>query len=281
MAKLLRANLERLRKDRFVSCLFILVFFCSLLFTWMCIDSFQQLTKEGYVRTLDNYYFEMYPYFGAFYGVFVSFFLGIEYSNGCIRNKLVVGHTRTSIFLANFSTCAIGCLLLFGIWFLGSIPCFFFMGPLSIGFTGLLLYIAVALVCAVAFAALYTAISSLVSNTPLSVILCLGLWLAISLTVSALYDRLSCPEMSGGVHMVFIDGVAQFIQEEPKPNPLYLTGWIRTVCEMLLDFLPEGPAVLAQALEIEHPFREMGLGLLFAAVSIFSGSAAFRRKNIQ
>lgn len=281
MAKLLRANLERLRKDRFVSCLFIAVFFCSLLVTWMCIDSFRQLTAAGYEKTLDDYYFEMYPYFGVFYGVFVSFFLGIEYSNGCIRNKLVVGHTRTSIFLANFSTCAIGCLVLFGIWFIGSIPCFFFMGPLSIGFTGLLLYIAVALVCAVAFAALYTVIGSLVSNTPLSVILCIGLWVAMALAVSGLYDRLSCPEMSGGTYMAYIDGAMQLIQEEPKPNPLYLTGWIRTVCEMLLDFIPIGPAVLTNAMEIEHPFRAMGLGLLFTGVSILSGSAAFRRKNIQ
>lgn len=281
MAKLLRANLERLRKDRFVFCLYIVEFLCSLLWTWMAIQSFQDLTAAGYERTLDDYYFQMYPYFGALYGVFVSYFLGIEYSNGCIRNKLVVGHTRSSIFLANFSSCAIGCLVLFGIWFLGSLPCLFFMGPSSVGFTGLLLYIAVALVCAVAFAALYTVIGSLISNTPLSVILCLGLWIALSLASSALYDRLNETELSGGTYMAFIDGVAQFIQEEPKPNPMYLTGWIRTVCEMLLDFIPEGPSILTQAMEIEHPFREMGLGLLFAGVSVLSGSAAFRRKNIQ
>ena len=49
---------------------------------------------------------------GLVAAVFISLFVGSEYSDGTIRNKLVVGHSRMRIYLANLIVCSIACVLI-------------------------------------------------------------------------------------------------------------------------------------------------------------------------
>ena len=49
--------------------------------------------------------------FGLAVALFVSGFFGAEYSDGVIRNKLMVGHKRRDIYLVNFGTCLLAGLI--------------------------------------------------------------------------------------------------------------------------------------------------------------------------
>ena len=52
---------------------------------------------------------------GVVLSAFCSLFVGAEYSDGTIRNKIAVGHSRAAVYLANLVTCsAAGVLICLG-----------------------------------------------------------------------------------------------------------------------------------------------------------------------
>ena len=62
---------------------------------------------------------------GLVAAILTSMFIGSEYSDGTIRNKLVVGHSRMRIYLANLIVCSVACVLIFlayitGVFVVGS-----------------------------------------------------------------------------------------------------------------------------------------------------------------
>ena len=64
---------------------------------------------------VDRFLFYIMIVIGAFSAVCVSQFIGMEYSCGTIRNKLVTGHTRTEIYLAQLVLHILAAVILFHI----------------------------------------------------------------------------------------------------------------------------------------------------------------------
>ena len=57
----------------------------------------------------------------AFFALFTPFFLGTEYSEGTIRNKLATGMTRTQIYAASFLTMVIALTVMTAAWLAGGL----------------------------------------------------------------------------------------------------------------------------------------------------------------
>ena len=129
----------------------------------------------------------------------------------------------------------------------------------------------------VSFAVLYTVVGSLSSNKAMTIIYTLAVFIVFAISASALYDRLCEPEMNEGMTIVG----SQLVPMEPTPNPLYLSGTIRTVCEVALELLPTGQALLLSDVAIEYPIRAIGLSVVFTIVTLFAGSMLFSRKDIR
>lgn len=277
MSKLLSANLARLWKDKVFWITMISVFLFSLINMWNSDRSAEAMTQSGFIVTLDDYYFNMAPYSGLVCAVFISLFLGTEYSDGTMRNKLTVGHTRNHVYLANFFTGFIACLFLIAAWFLGGLPGIFLIGPFEMGFLGFLVYLLITICFTATLSAIYTFVSTMSSNKALTIVFALLVWLGMALAASALNDHLSEPEMNGG--MAYVDGAFKML--DPTPNPLYLTGGTRILCECLLDLLPVGQAILMMDAAIEHPVRQIVFSLLLAVIAVVGGFVAFRKKDIK
>lgn len=253
MRKLITANFHRFSKDRFSWCVLGIVVILSLGNVFNSVGSFETMAASGYAVSLDEYYFNQAPLIGAFLALLISMFLGTEFSEGTIRNKLCIGHKRDEIFLSNFISCAFASIVLTVVWLLSSGLLFGLIGPLEMEVSKFIGCIFVAVGFAVSFAALYTVIGSLSSNKAMTIIYTFAVFIILVMAASALYDRLSEPEMHTGMTIVG----NQFVEMEPTPNPLYLSGATRTVCEVALELLPTGQALLLSDVAIEYSFRDL------------------------
>lgn len=277
MCKLITANFFRLRKDRFSWCVVGIIVILSLVNVFNSARSYEAMTASGYIMSLDDYYFNQAPLIGAFLAILISMFLGTEFSEGTICNKLCIGHKRNEIFLSNFISCMLATIVLTAVWLLISALLFGLIGPLEMEVSKFIGYIFVAVGFAVSFAALYTVIGSLSSNKAMTIIYTFAVFIVFAIAASALYDRLCEPEMNQGMTLVG----TQIVEMEPTPNPLYLSGATRTICEVALELLPTGQALLLSDVAVEYPVRAIALSVVFTIMTLLVGSMLFRKKDIK
>ena len=278
MCKLIAANFHRFSRDRFSWCVVGIVVILSLASVFNSAGSFEAMAARGYAVSLEDCYFNQAPLIGAFLALLISMFLGTEFSEGTIRNKLCIGHKRNEIFLSNFITCAFASIVLTAVWLLICTLLFGLIGPLEVEVSEFVGYIFVAMGFAVSFAALYTVIGSLSSNKAMTIIYTFAVFIILAMAASALDDRLCEPEIN---EIMTYNNYGAVVMQESAPNPLYLSGMIRTVCEVALELLPTGQALLLSNVAIEDPVRAISLSVVFTTVTLLVGSMLFRRKDIK
>ena len=278
MRKLITANFHRFSKDRFSWCVVGIVVILSLASVFNSAGSFEAMAARGYAVSLEDCYFNQAPLIGAFLALLISMFLGTEFSEGTIRNKLCIGHKRNEIFLSNFITCAFASIVLTAVWLLICTLLFGLIGPLEVEVSEFVGYIFVAMGFAVSFAALYTVIGSLSSNKAMTIIYTFAVFIILAMAASALDDRLCEPEIN---EIMTYNNYGAVVMQESAPNPLYLSGMIRTVCEVALELLPTGQALLLSNVAIEDPVRAIAMSAVFTIVTLLVGSMLFRRKDIK
>lgn len=140
MNKLLRANFAYLFKNKGFKVTMILIPSVALLynvFFWLIIIAFKSSFSPELVEELYMMFSGSQQFMGAFNLNFSTYFIFIvsammiskEFTYGTIRNKIIIGHKRSKIFLSTFITqitfCLMGLLLsaislfLFGLMFFG------------------------------------------------------------------------------------------------------------------------------------------------------------------
>lgn len=235
------------------------------------------MAADGYVKPLEYFYFDLAPYIAAIMGLFVSLFLGTEHSDGTLRNKLIVGHSRTNVFLTNFIVCLAGCLAITAAWLIGGLPGLFLIGPFEMGFSGFAVYCLIAIGMTAAFTAIFVWVATSSTNKALTVVFTIILFAVMVMIGSAVYERLSEPEFNSG--MAFIDG--EFVEMDATPNPLYISGTLRIIFEWFRDLMPMSQAINMALAPIEHPLRVI-TGSIFTSVIITAlGVISFRKKVLR
>ena len=280
MSKLLRANFSRMKKDVGFWIITAAVLIISILevINNAYIDA-TVYPEEG--KTILNYLlFQTIPAMGMVYAIFIAMFIGKEYSNGTIRNKLIVGHTRANIYLANFITCLTGSLIIYSMIFIGS----FGAGiPLLGGWKGkiseLITYIIVGAFLSAALASLLTVFGMLCTRRSVTAVTAMVFAFALMLAASIIYGRLAEPEMTQDLVSVTVDGVVEL--SEPHPNPLYVSGSMRKIYEFLMQFLPTGQGILLANQEITNPVLNIIYSVIITVAVNFCGLFAFRKKDLK
>lgn len=277
MNKLISANFARLKKDKIFWISITVILICSVAGMLNGCRQANVMEESGYMVSLDSYYFNFAPAIGLFCAIFIALFLGTEYSDGTIRNKLAVGHTRTHIYLSNFVVCFVACLAFVAVWLIGGLVGIPFLGVWEIGAGGFFLFVLIAVLFTAALAGIFTLLSALSTNRAITVVITIICFLGLLVLASIIYNRLCESEFLSGM-VITAEGMEM---RDPTPNPNYISGSLRTFFEWVLDLLPTGHGILMANVETAHPIRQIILSMLIAFGSIVSGIFLFQKKDIK
>ena len=269
MLKLLRADFFCLRRSRALRLCAAAAFVLS---------SVYMLLAEGdSAQSLEQRLMQVFPFLPILHAAFVSLFLGLEYQDGTLRNKLIVGHSRQHVYLSRLLVSITGCcgiLLAWALSALTGIPKFgWFAAPAGT----LLLAAAVIVLLTAALAAILTALCMLLTNRAVSAVVSILLMFGLLALASVFYNALCEPEMASAAVMT----VNGFEVGEPMPNPNYISGALRTVYQLAVDALPTGQAILLANQELAHPGLSLAASAALVLLSSAAGIPAFRRKDLK
>ena len=212
--------------------------------------------------------------------VFSSFYIGAEYSDGTIRNKLNVGSSRNSIYLANLVVVVTAGVLFVVTHMLASfVVCLPFLGSLiwqalsPVGWR-----IPAALVMILCYGAVFSFFGMMDSNKSRSLLI--SFVLALALIFGGLFttSRLNEPELTSRMVMQ-ADGSYQ--REFNLPNSRYITGTTRTIYTFVDACNPASQNFnIARSEGQFHPLAivcQLGMTAVFTV----TGVILFKKKDIK
>ena len=272
MSELIRANYQRLFKSR--------LFWGGMLFMYvvsageLVSSKIEQLTGAGNIpaSVLDSLLYDGALRLSVVMAVFVSVFVGTDYSDGTIRNKITLGHYRGSIFLANLIVCVSAAILmqaihLFSLFMPG---CFLFR-DLTATINEVISLILLDMLAVNAFTAVYLAICMISRSKSTSAIISLLLIFSVSLLSLILFQELLQPEY-----------VTDSVSAELVRNPYYIGGIKRTVFAFLNDALPSSQIMQLESQQIiGHTNWFIIYDLAIMACATVGGIFVFRREDLK
>ncbi len=292
MSMLIHANLKRM----FRSGVFLLCIVVSAGFGWyITLMSSSAVLME--TRNADDCLFLGLMEELFISAVFTGFFVGTDYSDGTIRNKLAAGHTRPHIYLANLITCVIASgasmLVYTGT---AAVLCRLWGMSVTLPAREVFMFMFCARLILTAQCALALLLAMLISKKSVSAVTMLiltGVMMGVSLNLSA---NLSAPEtyyLPEQAYQEYEEMLEDLTPGEVPPaeptgpatkeieNPYYLRGFKRTVYENLHNLLPTSQAYQIMSLEDENITAILLYDVLLIVVTTGIGIAGFRKKDLK
>lgn len=285
MSKLLSAGNIRLRKSK--------VFWLGVLFMFgfgifMVVTKYSDMIRYDQNEFLDDSLFLYVPIIGCCCAVFCSLFLGTEYSDGTIRNKVIIGHTRKNIYCANLLIC-ITATLLMAIAFLLSyctLGAFLLKAPqMQVG--EMIFYFIISLFTMIAFTSLFNMLSMLITKKSISAVACLLIFIGLLIVSLYIMAKFSEPEFIFPYNVVItpsgsvITTVENVEELEMVPNPKYLKDTAKAIYQFFYDFLPSGQSFQLYTREVIHPFQMIVYSMVITVITSVGGILAFNRKDLK
>lgn len=282
MRNLLSANFARLKKSK------IFWLEMAVMFLWaalMLVAAYQSLKlyPEDEVN-LSQFLFGHLPAVGGFSAVFFSLFLGTEYSDGTMRNKVIAGHSRWKIYLSNVIVGSVAGVLVNLAWMAAivvvGIP---LLGWSPVKASDFFTFFGIGILMTLAYGAIFGVVSMLVSGKANQAVIAMVLFWAILFLGSYCENRLNEPEMyREGPVLSVVDGKPVVdTNAEPVMNPDYVSGNKRKVMEFVRDVLPSGQGIVISHLEEINAGRMALASLGWIVIMTGAGCFLFRRKDLK
>ncbi len=272
MTKLIRANFARLsRSVVFIVCAAIGFVICVL-------SAVSSASTSPALTDLDMIYFDFIPNMLLMCAIFSPLFFGTEYTDGVMRAKIIAGHKRSMVFMANFVTNVTVFLFLFVLGAIGSLAGVFWVGWFKAGAGEIAVSFILGILLTIAMAAVFTMSEMLITSKAGSAVFAILLVFAMMIVASSIYSFLQQPEMVSHAELTINEGV---VMSDPEPNPYYVTGVKRAVMEFVMDVLPLGQSISITDVSVARPVRMAICSVVLTVVSLVGGLFAFKRKDLK
>ena len=270
MIKLLKAGFFRLKKD---------VIFWLFIFLTIGISGFtlfRYLSIEG--APLDKILNEFIMYIGLFIAIFVSIFVGKEYGQGIIRNKIIVGHSRISVFLSNLIISIVVSLLCELIYliivFLIGIPLF---GQMQMSFSQFAIVLLNTALVIISFCSIYNFITMICSEITISISICIILFVAMFVAQAALGFTANSRKYIE--HAFWDNGNKYIISQEPDPN--YPGDEKVKQARTLYLSIPQGQAMKIGGNDLTYSAQMAISSIILIGVVNIVGVCIFSKKELK
>lgn len=232
------------------------------------------------------------------YAVLISLSIGREWEDGGLRNKVINGYGKVTVFLSELilAVCA-SLLLTFLSLMTFALLCggFFPASQFNVGMSCLLNL----LLLGIASAVIDVTLCMLVSSRSIAAVLALLLILGMVLAVDQLNAKLNQPEKHVEITTLYNEETGHWERQRIyTPNPDYVSGTQRACYQFWVRLIPIGQAdehieilnVCARLDQIEKNLQKadtavLSLGIFYSigltAALTAVGSAAFRRKELK
>lgn len=280
MRKLLSANFSRLWKSKVFWILEALCAIVGAVFYVLAIINENSIGHGWYLANGNFYFFIALIYIGAVIAVFSGFYIGAEYSDGTLRNKISVGCTRSNIYLSNLIIVVVAGILFVMTQMVASVC-------IGLPFLGTQIWkalspvgwrIPAALVMILCYGAIFTFFVMQDSNKSRSVIISFVFALVILLGGLYVYGALQEPEFTNRMVMQE-DG--SFLLQEGILNSRYISGATRTVYTFIEACIPSAQGLnIARSQGVFNPLAIVCL-LGMTAVFTFVGIVLFKKKDVK
>ncbi len=233
MIRLLNAGFTRLRKSKIF---WLLTIFSIGLALFMIYTQYSDMKKYGEVIEVEQLMVNYATIIGIVIAIFTSLFLGVEYSDGAIRNKISIGHKRKNIYLSNLIIVTITSLFSYILFMIViaiiGMPLF---GGITMSMLALLKLIGCIFVMILAYSSIFTFLAMIISNKTISAVTSIMLAFVLMMVALVCLRIIDTQEyiQSGSL----VNGEMKF--EEVK-NPKYPSEEKKKVCQTLLDINPAG-----------------------------------------
>lgn len=258
MHRQLSANFHRLWRS---SCLWLfLVGMLGLASAFMVI----QYTAMDYSVPLSRVVFLPLSLYGMGAAAFVSVFVGTDFDDGFIRNKILTAKSRDHVVLAQVATSAAGCVLVYltvtlFTWGVGSL-----LFENDVTLRRLALYLALGAGMSAAYGCIYCMVCLLCANKTRGIVWCMGL--AMGLLFLSLHTN---------------QVLVQTALKNGVPNPHYVSGLRRTLYGIAHDLNPCGQAAQLSAWNYPDPVRGILCNVVWVAAAVGIGCGVFRKKDLK
>lgn len=282
MSKLLRADFARLWKSK--------IFWIGMVFTvGVGLLSVSTQYREmklfvDYHPHIDSFLFSNGFFMPVVAAVFIGLFVGTEYSDGTIRNKIIVGRTRLAIYFSNLVVCVTALLMMhfanIAVVVAVGVP---LVGNVAMPIPSLVILGLLSVVTLIALCAIFLLMSMLIHSKASSCVSVILVSLVFLMSAMMIQSKLNEPEYYEAYSVTYTDDSGEVHEDntEREKNPNYITGTKRKVYEFFYDFLPGCQMLQIAAQNPANPERLPLYSLSIIIVTTVCGSVFFCRKNIK